>query len=122
MKLNRDINTGTHVIRSYEPGRIIVNEQTYTQSLIISSDQLIENWAPTHINELCVEHWTEVLALEPELVIVGTGSQQQFPPHALFQPLIEKQIGFEIMDTAAACRTFTVLMAEDRNAVAALIL
>jgi uncharacterized protein len=62
------------------------------------------------------------MAMEPKIILVGTGTRLHFPPAEILSPLIERNIGFEIMDTPAACRTFTVLMSEDRQVVAALIL
>jgi uncharacterized protein len=71
---------------------------------------------------LHADHFERLAALQPELVIFGSGSRMRFAPPALLRPLIERRIGVECMDTAAACRTYNVLVSERRSVVAALIL
>lgn len=120
MRLNKDPHHGEFVINSYEVGIIIINKACYNHSLIVSSSKIIDNWSPQDITELKSEHITPILSMNPEVVILGTGSKLIFPDQAILAPLYNNNIGVEVMDTQAACRTFNVLMAEDRKAVAAL--
>ncbi len=122
MQLTQDYGHGQYQIRSYEPGKIIINEQTYTQSLIVTFTTLIHPWRPQTLSELKPEDFAIVLEQDPEVFLLGTGKQLVFPASQLFENFNAKQIGVEVMDTAAACRTFNVLCAEDRRVVAALLL
>ena len=78
-------------------------------------------WNAPSFESLGAEHFARLAALKPELVIFGSGPRLRFPPAALLRPLIEARIGVETMDTAAACRTYNVLLAEGRSVVAALL-
>ncbi len=109
-------------IRAFEPGRIRVNERDYTDNLILTPGRLLENWSARNIETLCAEHFEAVLELEPDILLLGTGEAQVFPPAACFARLMQRRIGIEIMDTAAACRTYNILAAEDRRVAAALLL
>lgn len=122
MQLSQDHNQGDYRIQSYQPGDISINTTHYTHSVIVSPQTLILDWPPQHIDDLQPEHWQPILALDPEIVLLGTGSTHRFLSAERLAPLIERQIGAEVMDTRAACRTFTVLASEERHVVAALLL
>ncbi len=122
MKLSQEQGTGTHRIRNYQPGEVTINEDTYASSLVVMPETLMLDWVPETLEELTVEHLTAILELEPEVILLGTGTQQRFPERALIKEVIMRGVGLEIMDTAAACRTYNVLMAEDRRVAAALLL
>ena len=92
------------------------------QSLILTAQQLITDWEPNHADELTAAHLDAILELEPELVLLGTGARQHFPAMDIMSPLHRAQIGIEVMDTAAACRTFNILVAEGRHVAAALLM
>jgi uncharacterized protein len=79
-------------------------------------------WNVEDQTELSVEHFAKLAALKPELVIIGTGKQQLFLKPNLLQPLIQAKIGFEMMDSQAACRTYNILMSEGRKVLAAILL
>jgi len=121
MRIQRDTGEGRNYIGAVDPGAVTVQGTAYRQSLILTADH-IAPWPPTGFAELVAEHWTAVLALEPELVVLGTGATLRFPSPAVLAPLMAAGIGYEIMGTAAACRTYNVLLAEDRRVVAALLL
>ena len=108
-------------IRAYRDGEILVNDQTISHSVVITPD-VIEDWEPCSIEELTLQHFTRLGELQPEIVILGTGRQLRFPPPQLSVDLQAQGIGVEIMATDAACRTFNVLLAEDRRVLAALII
>lgn len=122
MPLILDDNQAAYQIRAYKPGFIKVNDLTYTQSLIVSPTQIITDWNPQAMAELSKEDLQKIIPLQPTLLLIGTGETLSFPPVELYGDLINQGIGVEIMDTSAACRTYNVLTAENRNVVAALII
>jgi uncharacterized protein len=111
----------TNSIRAYGDGEISVNEKIINCSVIITPD-LIQTWEPRHIDELTAEHCLQLRAHNPEVVIIGTGRILKFPPLQLTAGLQTQGIGVEIMAHDAACRTFNILLAEDRRVVAGLIM
>jgi uncharacterized protein len=108
-------------IRSYSPGRLVINDREYNESLIITPTQLITGWAVTSHNRLSPQSFEPILALKPDVLLVGTGVQHHFIPAALYQALSLQRIGVEVMSTHAACRTYNALMSEGRQVAAALI-
>ena|SRR3990167_10110462 len=119
--LTLDNNDSSYQIRSFKPGVIQVNEKTYTRSIIISPHSLIENWPPQTIAELKADTLSLVISMKPTILLIGTGSKLVFPAVEIYGALINAGIGVELMDTAAACRTYNALSAENRNVAAALI-
>lgn len=122
MELQEDTSAGRYKIQAYKPGEITINAKTYTQSLIVSAEQLIGDWAPQSLQALDDTCWSDVLAIAPEIVLVGTGLTFSFPSPQTLRPLYEAHIGVESMDTGAACRTFMALLSEGRHVVAALLI
>lgn len=122
MKLTDESKGVTNQVRSYSPGEVRIGAASYTRSCVLAAQSIITDWPPQTIEELQPEHLDAVLALQPEVVILGTGPQQRFPPPALMSKVLSRGVGLEVMDTGAACRTFNILIAEDRRAVAALLL
>ena len=135
MKFNQERDFTSYSIRAYSPGAINitmpanleadkpqpVEVRTLTRSCIISPKQLIDDWAPSSLDELLAEHLQAIVALAPEVVLLGTGETLDFPGAEILAELTSRQIGVEIMDTAAACRTYNILMNEGRRVVAGLI-
>ena len=122
MKFQPDQLAGTHVITRHDPDALWVGSQRYAHSLLVPWQGTVQRWAPARPDDLSAADFEAVLALAPELVIFGSGPRQRFVPAALMRALIDRRIGVETMDTAAACRTYNVLVAEGRSAVAALLL
>jgi len=122
MKFSEDKIQQGYYISGYEPGVILVNGNPKTQSFIISDTRLIEGWAPGHIDALRAEHLELLIELQPELVILGTGAVLKFPSMGHYARLIEQNIGVEIMDSDAACRTYNILLGEGRKVVAGIII
>jgi uncharacterized protein len=122
MQISLDTDSGTYTIRSYSAGEIKINDSVFTRSLIVTPTQLIEPWRPTTLSELQTSDFDEILAINPEVVLLGTGESIQFPSPALLRLFLDRGIGIEFMDTGAACRTFNVLISESRHAVAALLI
>ena len=106
----------------YGTGHVIVNHKRYEQSLIVLPDRIVENWDPNSFEDITAEHFDFVMSLQPEMVLFGTGAALHFPHPRLTRSLIEAGIGVEVMDTAAACRTYNILMAEGRRVAAALLI
>ena len=122
MKFSEDKIDQGYYISGYEAGTILVNGSPKTTSFIISLEQLIDDWAPAHIDELRTQHMQPLLQLQPELVLIGTGDALKFPSVEHYACLIQQNIGVEIMDSAAACRTYNILLGEGRKVAAGIIL
>jgi uncharacterized protein len=121
MKLTDNRVTGANLVRSYAPTEIHVGESALRRSCLISATQLIADWRPQSIEDLSLADLEPILALEPEIVVVGAGTRQRFPSNEWMAALLMRGIGCEVMDTGAACRTYNVLVSEDRKVVAALM-
>lgn len=122
VKLQPDRAEGVNVITAFEGGRVGVNARPYERSLIVPWQGAILDWNCERFADLDAPHFERLLELAPELVIFGSGASLRFPAAALWRSLIARHIGFEAMDTAAACRTYNVLAAEGRIVVAALLI
>jgi len=126
VKFQPDQLAGTNVITRHDADALWVGHAAghtrYTHSLLVPWQGPVLPWAPARPEDLLAEHFEALLALQPELVIFGSGPRLKFVSPALTRALIERRIGVETMDTAAACRTYNVLVSEGRSAVAALLL
>ena len=122
MKFLLDTNDDGLAIQRYEVGEIIIQETRYSESLILFPDRVITDWSPTSVDELQHEDFQRLAEFSPEILILGTGRKQLFPHPSLLQPLMQARIGVEVMDTAAACRTYNILMGEGRRVAAALFM
>jgi uncharacterized protein len=109
-------------IQSYGPGRVVVNGETHCTNLLVMPDRIIPQWGPERFADLVWADFAQLASYDPEIVILGTGMRQSFPTPDLYRSLAERGIGLEVMDTGAACRTYNILMAEDRRVLAALML
>ena len=119
MKLHAD--AGATRITSYGPGYFAIGERILRHGIVIGADGAVTPWSPVVPDDLNEDHLRQIIAREPEVVLLGTGRRQTFPPPALLRPFVESGLGVEVMDTAAACRTFNVLAAESREVVAGLL-
>lgn len=121
MKFNLDQSTTINVVRAYGPGLIRIGERSFSRSVIVTATTLREDWRPRRISELQEADLAELLQIRPEILLIGSGLRQEFPQRAALAALYAARIGFEVMDTGAACRTYNVLAAEGRSVAAALI-
>jgi uncharacterized protein len=122
VKLQHDRpDAGLNVITAYAADRLAVNGRDWDGSLVLPWSGTVQPWRAQAFEDLRAEDFAALAALQPALVIFGSGARLRFPPPAVLRPLIDASIGFETMDTAAACRTYTVLVAEGRKVVAALL-
>jgi uncharacterized protein len=121
MRFTQEVSTGINVIRGYAKGELRVNDHVYRGALILSATTLIDLPNVQNLEELLQADVAKILALEPEVVLLGTGAQQIFPAPAFGAQFMRAGIGFEVMDTSAACRTFNVLVGEQRRIAAMLL-
>ena len=121
MKFAQDTQSEGYVITAYDSDSISINGKVFSNSIILTATQLDENWDITAIESLHHSHVEQLLSFEPELIIIGTGSRLVFPHAGVYSAIINLGIGIDFMDTAAACRTYNILMSESRNVVAGLI-
>ncbi|MCC7328104.1 MAG: Mth938-like domain-containing protein [Burkholderiales bacterium] len=110
-----------NVVTGTGPGWVRVGATEYRSNLILLPDAVIEGFAPEGFAALNESDFAALLTHAPEMVLLGTGDRQRFPHPHLLQALSAAQVGVEVMDTRAACRTFNILIAEDRRVAAALI-
>lgn len=122
MKITQEFGTAGYRIRAYQPGEVQINDQQHRSSLILGLESLITDWGPESLDDLTTEHMAEVLRLDPEVIILGTGEHQRFPSREIMLPLLREGIGVEVMANDAACRTYNILMSEDRRVALALII
>lgn len=122
MKLQLQQAAGQYMFTGYGDGYVAINREHYRSSLIVLPDRLILNWEATALEEMTAAHLERIAALRPEVVLLGTGTRQRFPPPSLTGNLGMLGIGLEVMDNFAVCRTYNILMGEGRRVAAALII
>jgi uncharacterized protein len=120
MKFHLSTSTG-NTVTGLGPGWIRIGPQEYRKSLVLTPDTVVTDWAGSGFEGLAEADFARLLGYAPEIVLLGTGATIRFPHPRLTRALTDAQIGLEVMDTAAACRTFNILAAEGRKVVAALI-
>jgi uncharacterized protein len=121
MKFTQHRTEGANLIRRYGPDYIVVGETEIRSSCIVTATTLTP-WAPRSVAELAAGHLEALFALEPEVVVLSTGASQVFPRAALRAEFATRRIGLEVMEVGAACRTYNVLVGEERRALAAVLL
>jgi uncharacterized protein len=122
LKLQLDFNGARNVFTAHGDGFVELNKTSrYERGVIVMADRIIENWGSGGVSGLAADDIAQLAALAPGIVLLGTGRRQRFPSPALLRPLIEAQIGYEVMDVSAACRTYNLLTGEGREVAAALL-
>jgi len=125
MRFQPDTLEGVNVVSRHEagpPARVWVGATPFAASLLVPWTGAVLPWEPARFDALEAAHFERVAALDPEVVIFGSGARLRFPRPALLRVLIDRGIGVETMDLGAACRTYNVLVSERRAVVAALLL
>ncbi len=122
MKLHLHTGEGANTITGHGDGYVAVNGRRIEQALIVLAGELIAPWALSQAGAVCAEDFAPLLERKPELVVFGSGKSFQFPHPSIMAAFSAAGIGFEVMDTPAACRTYNVLMSEGRQVAAALLL
>jgi uncharacterized protein len=122
VKLHSDPQSSLNTITGYGIGYIEVNSKVYPHALIVQPEGEISPWPVSAFADLSSDNLASLCVFKPELIIIGTGKKQQFLKPELIKSLIQAKIGFEMMDSQAACRTYNILMNEGRQVLAAIIL
>jgi len=110
------------MVRACDDRQITVGQQSYRRSLILTPQRVIPDWRPRRHEEITERDFDVVLSLQPEIILLGTGLTLRFPAAELTAGILGTGTGFEVMDTAAACRTYNILLSEKRKVIAALLL
>jgi uncharacterized protein len=121
MKLTLDANQGANLIRSHAVGEVRVGEHVLHRSCIVTRDDVIADWRPASLADLLESDLVPLFATNPELVLLGTGAAHRFAPAAIRGAFVQRRVGLETMDLGAACRTFNILVQEERRVCAALL-
>jgi uncharacterized protein len=122
MKFTLDARTDINLIRGYGEGEVRINEVVQRAPCIVTAQQLVRDWRARTIATLAVEDLEQIFALQPDVVLLGTGPRQIFPDRAIRQAFMRRKVGLEVMDLGAACRTYNILVQEERRVAAALFL
>lgn len=101
---------------------VMVSGERYDHSIVVLAEAVRDDWAVASFDELSEVHFDYFLALKPDVLLLGTGARQRFPHPRLYRALTDAGIGVECMNTPAACRTYNILVAEDRKVIAAILL
>ncbi len=119
MKFAREMSSGV-MIRKVENGEILIGSESYRGSLALTSERVVDEWPDTALDDLAEGDLEALLVTEPELILLGTGSESLFAPRELTFALARRGVGLEAMSTPAAARTFNVLAGEGRRIAAVL--
>lgn len=122
MKFTLEPGVTANLIRGYSDSEVRIGGHTVRGSCIVTADALITQWEPQSFAELGAAHLEALLALNPELVVLGSGPTQRFAPAEIRALLSSRGVGLEVMQLGAACRTFNVLVQEERRVAAGLFL
>ena len=121
MKLQPD-KSDAQTLTAHGPGWVAVNHERIDSSVVVGSRGERFAWDCSRFEELGIQHFAQLAALDAELIIFGSGARIRFPQPAWIQPLMARRTGVETMDTGAACRTYNILAGEGRHVVAALLI
>lgn len=122
MKLHSTPTQHYQTVTAYDDQGVEINAVRFSHSLIVLPETPPVAWPPASFDALTTEHFAQIDAVEPDVVILGTGRRQRFVHPKLTAALTERRIGVECMDNQAACRTYNILMGEGRKVALALIL
>jgi uncharacterized protein len=122
MQLTLENAEHRYVLRGANGSVAIVNDLRLTRSFALSTDQLVEHWPVPSVDQLTAELLQPLLALAPDVLVIGSGERQAFAPAATQAACLQAGVGFEVMSNEAAARTFAVLAGEGRRVVAGFIL
>jgi uncharacterized protein len=120
MRFSLESSTHVNTVRAYSPHELRIGEAVVRASCILTAERLITEWPPARFEALEAVHLEAIFALEPQVVLIGTGRQQRFAPAPIRAAFSARGVGLEVMDLGAACRTFNILVQEDRRVAAAL--
>jgi uncharacterized protein len=121
MKLHLTKAAGRNLFTGYGDGYVSINDQRYSHPVIVAPEGAVVAWGAQSFEGLTAGDFDALAAHAPELVLLGTGASLRFPKPEVIRPLVAAGVGFEAMDTKAACRTYNILMAEGRHVIAAIL-
>jgi uncharacterized protein len=123
MKIELDSeNSTSNKIISYSDDSFTLKNKVIKSNLLISKDHFIENWSIKSYQYLALQQMDQIIAWQPEVILLGTGKESGFQNQELLSYITSKNIGLEIMNSGAACRSYNLLIDEGRNVVACLFL
>jgi len=122
MDLTRDLPGEHHVVRWVRADAIAVDDRPVAQSFLLGPQAFEEDWGPATVEDLDDGALERILALHPEVLLLGTGPTQRFPAPRVMAYFLSRGVGIEVMDNAGAARTFNLLAGEGRRVVAAFLL
>ena len=122
MKLHLADPGDTKLFTAHGAGHVMVNGERYDRSIVVMAEAVRSDWMVDGFEELDESHFDYFLSLKPDVLLLGTGTSQRFPHPRLYRALTAAGIGVECMDTAAACRTYNILVAESRRVIAAILI
>jgi uncharacterized protein len=109
-------------VRRADAHTVVIVDRSFSASIILARDKVIDDWSVSDVGAMTPEQVEPIVALEPDVVLLGTGARQRFPSQAVLAAFLQRGVGAEVMDNAAAARTWDILASEGRNVVAAFIL
>jgi uncharacterized protein len=121
MRFIREATSAINIVRAHGGGELRINDTVYRGAVIMSATVLHHEPGILDLQSLLAIDAARIMALEPEVLLLGTGAQQTFPPASFSARYLSGGIGFEAMNTGAACRTYNVLVGEQRRVVAMLL-
>ena len=122
MKLHLESPTAQNTFTGYGEGYVMVNGARVERSVVVLPSRILTDWPAARFDDLAPEHFEALAGLGCEIVLLGTGGKLRFPRAEIIAPLVRAGIGVEVMDLQAACRTYNILMAEQRKVAAALLI
>lgn len=122
MQFTQELPEGYLFFRACTADAVTVVDRRLAKSFLLAPDRLVDDWPVARADQFDAAAAEAIAALEPEVVLLGTGQRQVFPPREAQAVLLRRRIGVEVMDNAAACRTYNLLAGEGRRVVAAIML
>ncbi len=121
MKMNLETRPGVNAVTAYGAGYVEINHERFDTAVVFAPTGPVQRADIANFDALEAAHFEALLAAEPEVVLLGTGERHRFVHPRMLASLSARRIGVETMNTAAACRTYNLLMVEDRRVVALLL-
>jgi uncharacterized protein len=121
MKLHLDPVGGLYLFTAHGDSHVDINDRRFEGNIVLLPQRIVEHWTQARFETLAEEDFTTLAGLGADVLLLGTGSRLRFPPGRLLRPIAEAGVGLEVMDLAAACRTYNILAAEGRQVAAALL-
>lgn len=122
MELNLERPRDYLFVRRADAHTVVIVDRPFSASIILTRDKVIDDWNVADVAAMTPDHVEPIVALKPDVVLLGTGERQRFPSQAVLAAFLQRGVGVEVMDNAAAARTWDILASEGRNVIAAFIL